>query len=382
MIILEIDGGFLTCESLGMYVILVSKVDELALEVVVAAAFQTSGCFSHSLFFCVSARNNFTEVALSFFSAELRKFRSAESFSVFEIFCCKVVSGYYESLSVLDVFSKEICVDNVCCLSGISDSFDSDGDLVITAVAACKYAGDAGHECFLIVCDSALSGLVSGEDGSVYCLADGKDHGVESDGLGLSFNGYRSSSSGFIGFAQFHDLENDFLNVSVLVLYDLKRIGEVLEDNSLFLSFLDLDHVSRHLVLGTTIDVINFLCAHSDCCTAGVHSGVSSADDGNSVAQLDLFVGNYLSQEVDTADDSVSIFALASNAGGYPCADSQENCVIVSSDGLKRNVLTNLAVCDDLNSHSFDGSDLFIKNCLGKSVFRNTVSQHTAAVRH
>ena len=83
--------------------------------------------------------------------------------------------------------------------------------------------------------------------------------------------------------------------MAVLILNDLKRIGEVLEDNSLFLCFFDLDHISGHLVLGTTIDVINFLSAHSDSCTASIHSGVSSADDSNLVAELDLFVGNYLS---------------------------------------------------------------------------------------
>ena len=65
----------------------------------------------------------------------------------------------------------------------------------------------------------------------------------------------------------------------------------------------------------------------------------------------------YLAQEVDTADHTVSIFALASNACGDPCADSQQNSIEVFTNCFKRDIYTDLSVCDDLHAHLFDGQD-------------------------
>ena len=170
--------------------------------------------------------------------------------------------------------------------------------------------------------------------------------------------------------------------MAVFILHHFDRVGKVLEDNSFFLRLFYLHHVGRHLVFGSSVDVVNFLGAQSYCCSASVHGGVSASDDGNLSAHADFFVSDYSSQEVDTADDAFCIFALAAYSRGYPCADSQKNSVIVASYRLKRNVDANLCVGDDFHSHAFDGSDFFVQNCLRKSVFRNSVSQHTARIRH
>ena len=102
--------------------------------------------------------------------------------------------------------------------------------------------------------------------------------------------------------------------MSVLILDDLQRIRQVLEDNAFFLGFFDFHHVCRHFILGSSVDVVDLIRAKSDSCSAGVHSGVSAADDGNLLAQLDLLVSDDLAQEIDTADNAVCVFTRASGS--------------------------------------------------------------------
>ena len=123
-----------------MYVVLICKVDELALEVVVAAAFQTSGCFFLSLLSCESTRNNLSEVILALLSGELRNLRTALTFSVFECLLGDVITSYIIRFFVSDGLAIQISVDDLRSLSGVCDSFYCDADLVITAVAASEYA--------------------------------------------------------------------------------------------------------------------------------------------------------------------------------------------------------------------------------------------------
>ena len=224
MSIFEFNCILVTRESFRMYIVLVCKVNQLTFEVVVASAFQTSGSFFNSLFFCVCVRNNFTEVIFSFFCAELRKSRSAKSFSVFESLFCDVVPFYEERFFVFDFFTVKVSVDNVGYLASICDCFNRDGNLIITAVTACEYARKACHECIRIVSDCVLSCLVTVEDGSIYCLTDSKNHGIDCKRFCLSFNRNRFSSAGSIRFAEFHNLKNNFLNMTVFVFYNFDRV--------------------------------------------------------------------------------------------------------------------------------------------------------------
>ena len=170
--------------------------------------------------------------------------------------------------------------------------------------------------------------------------------------------------------------------MTLFVLYDFQRVGEVLEDYAFFLCLFDFYHVGRHLVFCSSVNVINFLCAKSYSGSASVHCGVSAADDSNLFAHADFFVSYNFSKEIDTADYALCVFALAADTGGNPCADTQENRIEVSLDCFKRNVLANLCIRDNFNTHHFDGCDFFVKNSLRESVFRNTVSEHTACLRH
>ena len=170
--------------------------------------------------------------------------------------------------------------------------------------------------------------------------------------------------------------------MAVFILDDFDRVGQVLEDHAFFFRLFDFHHVSRHFILGSSVNVVNFLGSQSYSCSASVHGCVTTTDDRNLFAKFDFFVSYYLAQEVDTADHTVSIFALASNACGDPCADSQQNSIEVFTNCFKRDIYTDLSVCDDLHAHLFDGQDLFIQNFLRQSVFRDTVTEHSSSLRH
>ena len=382
MIVFVFYGVLFTCKSVRMYIILICIIYQFALKVIVASALQTSGSFSYSLFFSESARDNFAEVAFSFFGRKLRNFRSAHSFSVFESLFRYVVSLNHIRLSVFYFFAIQISVDAGCCLFSISYSFDGDRNLVVTAVSACKYSRHAGHKCFRIVSYGILSCLVAVKHGSVYSLADGKNHSVYSYSLCLSFYRDRSSSAGSIRFSQFHNLKNNFFYVTVFVFYYFQWISQILEDNAFFFSFFDFYHVSRHFVFSSSVDIVNFLSAQPYCSSACVHSGVSASDDGNFLAHADFFISYYSSQEVNSSDNAFSVFAFASHACGYPCAYAQKNSVIIVSYGFERNINAYFCIGYDIYSHAFYSSDFFVQYSFWQSVFRDTVSKHTAGIRH
>ena len=170
--------------------------------------------------------------------------------------------------------------------------------------------------------------------------------------------------------------------MAVFILDNFQRVCQVLEDYAFFFGFLYFNHICRHFIFGSSVDIVNFLCTQSYRCSAGVHGSISAADDGNFVAQFDFFVSYYFSQEVNTADNALCIFSLASYACGHPCADSKENCIIIASDGFKRNVNSYFCVCNDFSTHSFNGEYFFVQYSFRKSVFRNSVTKHTTCFRH
>ena len=382
MLVVIIDAVLVTSESFRLHIILMRQVDQLALEVVVAAALQTSGGFFLSLLRSESIRNDLGEVVLSLLSGQLRDLRTALPFSVFESLFGDIVAGDEIRFFVTYGLTVQISVDDLGCFLSIGDRLDRDADLVITAVTTGEDAFHRRHESFLIVRDRALAGLVAFEDGRVDGLSDGQDHVVQSDGLGLALDRYRTATSGLIRLTQFHALQHDLLDVAVLILDDLQRVGQVLEDNAFFLGFFDLDHIRRHLVLSTTVNVVDFLGSQTDGCSAGVHRGVAAADDRDLVAQLDRLVADYVAQEIDTADDALSILARASDAGGDPCSDSQQYGVKVVAYALERDVYADLGIGDDVNAHLFNGVDLIVQFSLWKTILRNAVAQHAASLWH
>ena len=179
MIIFEFDGVLLTCKSFRVNVILVSEVYQLTFKVIVTSAFQTSRSLCYSLFFCESFRYYFAEIVLSFFRRKLRNLRSAHSLSVFKSLFGDVVSFDYVRLFIFENFAVQISVYAVSGLPGVCDGFDGDGNLVISAVSAGKYAWYAGHESIRVISDGVLSGLVAVEYSSVYSLTDSQNHGVD-----------------------------------------------------------------------------------------------------------------------------------------------------------------------------------------------------------
>ena len=103
--------------------------------------------------------------------------------------------------------------------------------------------------------------------------------------------------------------------MTVFILYDFKRVCQVLKDHAFFLCLFNLDKVRRHFVLRSPVNVVDFLCAESYGSSAGVHCGVSAAYDGNPVTQVDLFVSDNLSEKIDSASYAICVLAFAAYAG-------------------------------------------------------------------
>ena len=170
--------------------------------------------------------------------------------------------------------------------------------------------------------------------------------------------------------------------MSVFVLDYFQRVCKVFEDNAFFFSLFDLDHVSRHFILSSSVNVVDFLCSESYGSSACVHGSVSAADDRYFLSKLDFFVSHHFSEEVDTADDSCSILALASDTCRDPCSYAEQHCVKVFFNCFERDILADPGICHYFHTHSLDGENLLVKHSLWQSVLRDTVSQHTACLRH
>ena len=97
------------------------QVDQLALEVVVAAALQASGSFFFCLLRCESTRDDLGEVVLSLFCGELRDLRSALTFSVFEGLFGDIIAGDEIRFFVTYGLPCQISVDDLGSLLSVCD---------------------------------------------------------------------------------------------------------------------------------------------------------------------------------------------------------------------------------------------------------------------
>ena len=174
MLILVIHLVNLSGKARGIDIVLVGKVDQLTFVVIVAAALQAAVGIGQRLLFGVAAVNDFAEIILSLCRRQLIGHRTALPLSVLEGFSRNVGSLHRILRLVFHLFAVQISVDDIASLSGIRDGFDGDGNLVVSAVAAGKYAGNRSHKGSLIVDDTLLlRQLQAFEAAGIYRLADG-----------------------------------------------------------------------------------------------------------------------------------------------------------------------------------------------------------------
>ena len=102
--------------------------------------------------------------------------------------------------------------------------------------------------------------------------------------------------------------------MTIFVSNYFNRVSQVLEDYAFFFCFFDFDVVSRHFILGSSVDVVNFLGTKSYSSSACVHCSVTTTNDCNLFTKLDFFVSYNLTEEINTADYAFCIFARAANA--------------------------------------------------------------------
>ena len=382
MIVLALVLVHLPSQTLRFHMVLVCHAHQFTLIVIMAAAFQAAGSLGNGLLLGV-ALHDLTEVIFSLLRGQLLHLRTALIFPVL-----KRLSGYLSGGNgilrlVSDRLAVQICINDIASLSGICNGLNGDGNLVVSAVTAGKYARDGCHECILIVNDTFLSGQLQALDtGRVDSLSDGQNDHIHIQLFGLAFHRNRGTSAGSIGLAQLHYLQDHLVHCAVCVLADLQRVGQVFEDDALFLGLFDLYPVSRHLVHGTAVYVVYLLCTEADCGTTGIHSGITAAHDGNSRADLLLLVSCCFSQEINTADNADGILALTAHTGGLPGADSETDSVIFFTDALKGNIRSYFYIGQKGHTHLADPVDLLVQHLLGQTIFRNTVTEHTTGLGH
>ncbi len=360
----------------------VGIIHQFALEIVVAAAFQASGSFFHGLFRSIS-ENDFCKVVFSFFRMKVLHSGSALSLPVLKSLFGDIGSFYAVTLFVLDDFTIQISVYDGCRFLGISDGFNGNGNLVVSTVTTGKYTGDAGHKGVRIIGDTVFPGFVhSVKSGWINGLTNSQDSCINIDGLCFAFYRLRSSSSGSIRFTQFHNLQYDLFYTSVFSGNELDGVGQIFEDYPFFIGFDDFDLISRHFILGSSVNVIYFLGSQTNCGTAGVHGSVTTAYDGNIITETDFFVSDYLSQEIDSADNSRQVLTLTSYASGNPGTNAKQNCIVIFPNRGERNVNADFGVGNQVNAHFFQKHNFIVNDFLGQPVFGDSVTKHTTQLGH
>lgn len=66
--------------------------------------------------------------------------------------------------------------------------------------------------------------------------------------------------------------------------------------------------------MDSSVDIVYLVSTQTDCGAASVHSSISAAYDGNVFAKINGLVANNLAKEINTADHTFRILALAANA--------------------------------------------------------------------
>ena len=382
MLVVEFHLVDISCKTIWLNAVHIGICDQFTFKVIFTSTFQTSMSLFYSLLFVIS-EYYFCEVVFSFFSVELFHSRTTHSLTIFECSCCYILLGYIVIRLIFDFFATKISIYDQIALLCISDCFYSDRDLVITAVTTGKYARKCCHICIFVIYKAALAGkFCSFDTFSIDSLSNSKDNSIYINRFCFSFYRDRSATSGSIRLTKFHNLKYHLTTMSVLIGNDLQRIGQVQEDYAFFFCFFNLKHIGRHFVLGSSVDIVNLVSAKANCCTAGIHGCITTTNDGNVLTKVNCFVADNFTKEINTSDNALCVLAFAAYTCRYPCTDTYTDSVIISADHVKGNILADLCVCNHGYAHFFENCDFFIQCFLRKTIFRNTIAEHTTKFWH
>ena len=211
----------------------------------------------------------------------------------------------------------------------------------------------------------------------VYDLANGADDAVELDRLELA-GSHRLAATFFIALAKLHQLDLHAGNLAVLT-EDLNRRAQEAEFNALFLCLFDLVTVGGHFFFAAPIDDIGLFGAETDGRAADVHGDIAAADDSAALADLDLVAEIDFTQKVNTAENTLELFAGDLQFGALLRADGKvEALVALFAQLLDCNILADFDAALELNAHLAQNVDFGVENVLFKAEVRNTERQHTA----
>ena len=213
------------------------------------------------------------------------------------------------------------------------------------------------------------------------------DYEIHGERDGLAFYGHRTATTGLIGFAEFHHLEDGFVDTSVLVGVVLDGVMEGQELDTFLLGMMHLFDTCRHLFFGAAVDDHRPLGTETLGGTDGIHGGVSTTDDRYVLSVEQRCVGRRVGSvhEVDTGQVFVAGEDAVEVLSGY-IHESRQTCSGTNKDTLEalllqffdRDGLTDDGVCMELYTECTQAVDLFIDDRVRQTELRDAVFEYTA----
>ena len=152
----------------------------------------------------------------------------------------------------------------------------------------------------------------------------------------------------------------------------------------------DFNFVGRHFFAGPPIDDGDLVRSQTNQSANTVDGRVAAADDHTLFADKRLFImGPFLlpygkiGEKINSGVTPLQIFALNAKGVIFPCADAQENSIISGCDqGADIEITSQSYVGFVFNPQIQNSVDFPGQYLLGESIFRNSVSNHTAKFGH
>jgi len=254
-----------------------------------------------------------------------------------------------------------------------------------------KERGDIGLHGVFTYDDSAFAANLQScyrrRDKRVRRNTDSHDDQVNGDSNSLAFNGYRTATAGFIGFAQLHDLQHSLAYTTALIRMVLQRIMQRHELDALFLGMAHFLNTCGHLVLATAIDDGGMFSAETFGCADSIHSGITTSDDDDILAIEQRRVGILAGRihEVDACQVLVAGENAVEVLAGY-VHETRQTGTGADEDGLvafglkiiHAEGLTDNRILAELNAHGFEAIYLAIDDGVGQTELRNTIFEYAA----
>jgi len=270
-----------------------------------------------------------------------------------------------------DILAFQIAVDGhrrlLARINGLDDGLGTRND-----IAAGKDAGNIRGEGYGI--DVEVFPLVDGNAAflgneiEIRLLTDGGNQGVAGNDEFRTLDLHGAAAAAGIGLAEFHAGALHSRDLPVLP-DDALGGHEEFHLDALFQCLFDLLGRGGHFRPGTAVEDEDVLGARTDRRPDGVHGDVAAADDGDLVAEENLFPEINPFQIIDAMDDALHLFAGDIQLAAVDCSATDKDRVIFLLELIEGNILADGLVQMNLDAEVLDDLDLRPEDVLGEAIF-------------